>query len=131
MNRIDQHEERKLSFNYYQFSDYFTCSRRIIDNRIEKSIKGRRIGYKSSQGGGGPGRYCPGVPSDPPPFPTPSQAWGTYVVCGCCWADTTARANALTQIVPNVSSLYTLFYSVIYNSVLVAHRHSGFIDKTL
>ena len=45
------------------------------------------------------------------------QAWGTYVVCGCCWAGTTARANALTQIVPNLSSLYTFFYSVIYNSV--------------
>ena len=53
----------------------------------------------------------------PPPFPTPGQAWGTYVVCGCCLAGTTARTNALTQIVPNSSSLYTLFYSVNYNSV--------------
>ena len=54
----------------------------------------------------------------PPPFPTPGQAWGTYVVCGCCWASTTARANALMQIVPNLSSLDTLFYSVIYYSVI-------------
>ena len=41
-----------------------------------------------------------------------------WVVCGCRRAGTTARANALTQIVPNLSSLYTLFYSVIYNSVI-------------
>ena len=79
------------------------------------------------KGGGGlwvpPGRYnsqivyCPGA-LRPPPFPTLGQAWGTYVVCGCCRAGTIARANALTQIVPNLSSLYTLFYSVIYNSVV-------------
>ena len=54
----------------------------------------------------------------PSPFPTPGRAWGTYVVCGCCRAVTTARANALTQILPNLSSLHTLFYSVIYNSVV-------------
>ena len=66
-----------------------------------------------SQGGGGPGRYCPGTPSDHPH----SQRPDTYVVCGCCGASTTARAIALTQIVPISSSLYTLFYSVIYNSV--------------
>ena len=55
----------------------------------------------------------------PPLFPTPGQAWGTYVVCGCCRAGTTARANALTQIVPNLSSPYILFYFVIYNSVVL------------
>ena len=38
-------------------------------------------------------------------IPTPGRAWGTYVVCGCCRPGTTARANALTQIVPNLSSL--------------------------
>ena len=31
-------------------------------------------------------------------------------------------ANVLTQIVPNSSSLYTLFYSVIYNSVVAPHH---------
>ena len=40
------------------------------------------------------------------------------VVFRCCRAGTTARANKLPQIVPNSSSLYTLFYSVIYNSVV-------------
>ena len=73
---------------------------------------------KWSQGGGGPGRYCPGTPSDQPHSTMPSQAWGTYVVCGSCQAGTTARANAISQIVSNSSSLYTLFYPVIYNSVL-------------
>ena len=58
----------------------------------------------------------------PPPFPTPSWAWGTYVVCGCCRAGTTARANALRQIVPNLSFIYILFYSVIYNSVDKLHH---------
>ena len=69
------------------------------------------VGVKSR--GRGLGWYCPGAPS----FPKPGQAWGTYVVCGCCRASTTARTNRLTQIVPNLSSLYTLFYSAIYNSV--------------
>ena len=54
----------------------------------------------------------------PPPFPTPGHAWGTYVLCGCCQAGTTTRANALTQIVPNSTSL---FYSVIYNSVVYVY----------
>ena len=40
--------------------------------------------------------------SHPPATPIPhGLAWGTYV-----------------EIVPNLSSLYTLFYSVIYNSVV-------------
>ena len=52
------------------------------------------------------------------------------VVCGCLRAGTTARlcrsgvkreggwaGTALSQIVLNSSSLYTLFYSAIYNSV--------------
>ena len=60
------------------------------------------------------------------PIPMPGWAWGTYVVCGCCQAGTTARANALTQIVPNSSSLYTLFYSVIYNSVITHKYFSSF-----
>ena len=30
----------------------------------------------------------------PPPFPMPGWAWGSYVVCGCCRASSTARANA-------------------------------------
>ena len=60
----------------------------------------------------------------PPPFPTPGQAWFTYVVCGCCWAGTTARTNTLTQIMPNSSSCYARFYSVIYNSVLFTYVHS-------
>ena len=54
----------------------------------------------------------------PPTTPIP-HAWpgvGYNVVCGCGRAGTTARANTLTQIVLNLSSLYTLFYSVNYNS---------------
>ena len=74
---------------------------------------------KWSKGGGGPGRYYPGSPSNHPY--SPGQAWGTYVVCGCCWAGTTARANSLKQTVPNSSSLYTIFYSVIYNSVILLY----------
>ena len=73
------------------------------------------VGVESRERGAGP--VLPWRTLPPPPFPTPGQAWGTYEVCGCCRAGTTARANALTQIVPNLSSLYTLFYSVIYNSV--------------
>ena len=73
------------------------------------------VGVESRGRGAGP--VLPWRTLRPPPFPTPSQAWGTYVVCGCCHAGTTARENALMQIVPNLSSLYTLFYSVIYNSV--------------
>ena len=64
------------------------------------------------------GRYCPGAPSDTPI----AHAWpgvGYNVVCGCGRAGTTARANTLTQIVLNLSSLYTLFYSVIYNCMIV------------
>ena len=73
-----------------------------------------------SQEGGEPGRYCPGTPSDHlHSSRPPGQAWGTYVVCGCCRASTTARANSLMQIVLNLSSLYTLFYSVIYNCMIV------------
>ena len=56
-------------------------------------------------------------PTIPIPYTRPGVRY-TYVVCGCCWASTTARANVLTQIVPNLSSLYTLFYFVIYNSVV-------------
>ena len=110
---------------------------RIIDDRIEKSIKGRLIGHNlqcrneeclsrremdtkggwSNRRGAGPVLPWRTLRPPPVPFPTPGQAWDTYVFCGCCLAGTTARANAITQIVPNLSSLYTLFYSVIYNSV--------------
>ena len=101
---------------------------RIIDERIEKSIKGRRIGHNlhfcneeclsrqemdtkggwSKSKGRVAGPVMPWCTLRPPPFPTPGQAWGTYVVFGCCRAGTTARANALTQNVRNSSSLYTL-----------------------
>ena len=78
---------------------------KIIDDRIEKSIKGRRIGhyafaasifkvqrlrqYKADcvgveSRGRGAGLVLPWRELRPPPFPTPGQAWGTYVVCGCC-----------------------------------------------
>ena len=67
--------------------------------------------------GEGAGPVLPWRTLRPSPFPTPGPTWGTYVVCGCCRAGRTARANALMQIVPNSSSLYTLFYSVIHNSV--------------
>ena len=38
-------------------------------------------------------------------------------------------ANVLTQIVPNLSSLYTLFYSVIYNSVGLGKNTISFDRK--
>ena len=72
-----------------------------------------------------------------PPFPTPRRAWGKSAVCGCHRAGTTARGcrsevkggpgapSALTQIVPNLSSLYTLFSSVIYNSVAGPKRDAN------
>ena len=70
--------------------------------------------------GRGPGRYCPGAPSDHPHSPCKARRgvhmWsvGAAGPVQC----TTARANAQMQIVPNLSSLYTLFFSVIYNSVV-------------
>ena len=76
------------------------------------------VGVESRGRGAGP--VLPWRTLQPPTIPTPGQAWGTYVACGCCRAGTTARANALTKIVPNWSSLYTLFYSVIYNSVITS-----------
>ena len=82
------------------------------------------VGVESRGWGAGP--VLPWCTLQPPPFPTLGQAWGTYVVCGYCRASTTARANALTQIVPNSSSLYILFYSFIYNSVNIVlfEKHS-------
>ena len=73
------------------------------------------VGVESRGRGAGP--VLPWHTLRPPPFPTPGQVWVTYVVFGCCRASTTARANMLTQIVPNSSSLYTLFNSFIHNSV--------------
>ena len=104
---------------------------RIINDRIEKSIKGRQIGHTGERGR--PllcitttvvmlaGLVLPWCTLRPPPFPMPGRVWGTHVVCGCCRAGTTATANALMQIVPNSSALYTLLYSVIYNSVHFAY----------
>ena len=96
---------------------------RIIDDRIEKydayvvvfSKKNCRNEEYLIRVGRGARPVLPWLTLQLPP--TTGQAWGTYVVCGCCRAGTTARENGLTQIVPNSSSLYTLFYSVIYNSV--------------
>ena len=69
--------------------------------RIEKSIKGRRIAHilhfrneeclsrqeMDTKGGWSKGRVAgpvlPWCTLRPPPFPTPGQAWGTYLVCGC------------------------------------------------
>ena len=100
---------------------------RIIDDWIEKSIKGRRIrhnlrwsGVKGEGGRAGIALAHP--PTTPSPHTRPGVGYIQYVVCGCCRASTTARANALTQIVPNSSSLKTLFYSVIYNSVKLDHK---------
>ena len=113
---------------------------RIIDDRIEKydahlvvfsKWDCRNEEFCSSRvKGRGAGPFLPWRTLRPPPFPMPSQAWGTYVVCGCCRAGTTARANALTQIVPILSSLYTLFYSGIYNSVVnTKHQKAPIILK--
>ena len=49
------------------------------------------------------------------PIPYPYTYW-----CGL-WVPPGAPP-ALTQIVPNSSSLYTLFYSVIFNSVIRIHK---------
>ena len=78
-------------------------SHRIIDDRIGKydayvtfsqsriaAMKNALAGGRWKQkGGGGLGRYYPGAPSDHTHYPFP------------------------TQIVLNLSSLYTLFYSVV------------------
>ena len=79
---------------------------------------------KWSQGGGGLGRYCPGPLAHPPTTSIPHARPGMGYICdmGVLLAGTTARAKALTQIVLNSSSLYTLFYSVIYNSVHSVYR---------
>ena len=75
----------------------------------------------------------------PPLFPTLGRAWGMGVVGGCTMQGNTSlanittmvemqywrnlctlnilAANAITQIVPCSSSLYTVFHSVIFNSV--------------
>ena len=55
------------------------------------------------------------------PFPTPGRAWGMGVVVGCARAVLThslhLKYTCGKRAVSNSSSLYTLFYSVIYNSV--------------
>ena len=85
-----------------------------------------------SQGGERPGLYCPGAP---PPAPIPHARLGVGFICGL-WVlpgqfnsqskREHTRANVLTQIVPNSSSLYTLIYSVIYNSVNVPFFSEAF-----
>ena len=58
-------------------------SHRIIDNRIEKydasivifskyDCRNEDVLAEWSQGGGGPGQYCPGTPSDHPHSPCPA-----------------------------------------------------------
>ena len=82
---------------------------RIIDDRIEKSIKGRRIGHRLCRSGvKGEGGRAGTALAHPPTTPIPHARPGVGYICGL-WV--------LPQIVPNSSSLYTLFYSVIYNSV--------------
>ena len=69
------------------------------------------VGVESRRGrGAGPELVYP--PTTPIPHARP--AWGKYVVCECH----PSALSALTQIVPNLSPLYTLFYSVIFNSVV-------------
>ena len=52
------------------------------------------------------------------PQPRQWRVHNTYVVCGCCRAGTyNSQSKVITQIVQNWSSLFTLFYSVIYISV--------------
>ena len=40
-------------------------------------------------------------------------------------------SSALTQIVPYFSSLYTVFHSVIYNSVLIVQSFPKFVNSAL
>ena len=75
-------------------------------------------GCRSAVKGGGAGRYHPGAPSDHPHSPRPARRGVHMWYVGA--VGTTARANPLMLIVPNSSSPYTLFYSVIYNSVVAS-----------
>ena len=83
------------------------------------SLLSRREIDTKGGSGAGLGRYT--ALAHPLTTPIPHARPSVGYICGL-WvlpgrAGTTARANVLTQIVPNSSSLYTLFYSVIYNSV--------------
>ena len=66
---------------------------RIINDRIEKSKKGRRIGHTGERGRGLlcisttvvmlAGLVLPWHTLRPPPFPMSGRAWGIGVVGGC------------------------------------------------
>ena len=106
---------------------------RIIDDRIEKSVKRKTnlaqsalarlrqvnlrckdwVSIKLGR------RNCLGAPSDHPP----SSLLGMGYICGP-WV-LPGRYNALTEIVPNSSSPYTLFDTVIYNSLLWENHNMG------
>ena len=83
-----------------------------------------------TQRGGGDGTHRPHM------YPTPGQAWGMGVVRGCTRAVPVRPPSPFTPLLHNVtqslhlkytcskravsnsSSLYTLFYSVMFNSVV-------------
>ena len=81
--------------------------------------------------GGWAGTALPHPPTTPIPHAWPGVGFicGLWVLPGQFNSQSKrehTRANVLTQIVPNSSSLYTLIYSVIYNSVNVPFFSEAF-----
>ena len=82
------------------------------------------VGVESRGRGAGP--VLPWRTLRPPPFPMPGQAWGTYVVCGCC--------RRLCQIrLPFI--LFSILSSIIlwqqFILFLFSVKMTGFVKKKL
>ena len=100
-----------------------TLYHRIINDRIEKSIKGRRIGHTGGKGegfalhfyhGSNVGRTSIALAHPP----SEHWAWGIGVVGGCAMQGSTffiLQCGNPTLRKDHVG--FILFYSVIYNSV--------------
>ena len=110
------------------------CMHKILDDRIEKSIKGRWIHLAQSA----LARllwllYRPGSTHRPHMYPTPGRAWGIGVVGGCARAVPARPPSPLSiSRLLRYSSLrrgnltlrnddvgIVLFFSIIYNSLRV------------
>ena len=108
----------------YTYAIHYMYSHIIIDDRIEKSIKGRQIRhcvfatriFKVQR----LLKYWPGRPSDHPHSPRPARhgvhMWSVGALCvNLLFAKTFFIAAILLWEKDNVG--FVLFYSVIYNSV--------------